>query len=177
MEQKFHLRDKLFTPPINNRIVMYTKLDHCSNQIDLLMDNVIHACNTCINTEGKGGTNFAEWWTRIKCLLLKMKDNVANPSDFVFITIKNKIFTVVKLQHCKWPKHYTLWKVRLKSLFMLIIFTLYTKHDCHISCSFLASNQNCLSGSQLDEVKKGHHHWIWLEQMKPCESIIVVLKI
>lgn len=138
------------------------------------MDNVIHVCNTCVNTKGKVGTNFAKWWTRLKCLFPKMKDNATNPSNFVFVTIKKKIFTFVKLQHCKWPKHYTLWKVRLKSIFMLIIFTLYTKNDCHISFSFLASNQNGLLGFQLDEVQKGDHHWTRLEQMEPFESTIVV---
>lgn len=172
MEHKFHLWDKLSTPPMNNLMVMCTKLDHCSSQIDLFVDNVIHVCNTCVNTKGKVGANFAKWWTRLKCLLPKMKDNVANPSNFVFVTIKKKIFTFIKLQHCKWPKHLAKKKIEI----ILYVNHLHLVHQTWLSyfLFILASNQNGLLGSQLDEVKNRHHHWIWLEQMEPFESTIVI---
>jgi hypothetical protein len=46
-----------------NFIVMCTKMDCCSTQINLILDNVIHVCGTCVNTKGRGGTSFVRWCT------------------------------------------------------------------------------------------------------------------
>jgi hypothetical protein len=56
-----------------------------------------------------------------------------------------------------------------------LLFSRYTKHDYHIFYPFLAFGQNGLSGFQLEEVQKKHHHWIWSEQIEPFESIIYLV--
>jgi hypothetical protein len=52
-------------------------------------------CSTCINTKGRGGAKFVEWWTRTRCLLDELKDSVHCPSDFVFAIVEKEKFAVV----------------------------------------------------------------------------------
>jgi hypothetical protein len=46
-----------------NFIVMCTKMDCRLNQINIVVDNVMHACGTCVDTKRRGGTSFAKWRT------------------------------------------------------------------------------------------------------------------
>jgi hypothetical protein len=64
-------------------------MNSCSNQILLLMHDVIHASYTHINIEGGVITNFAKWWIRSKTTSLKVV-NITNPSCFISTFVKKK---------------------------------------------------------------------------------------
>jgi hypothetical protein len=102
LEQEFDLWDKLSTPPISRWMVICTKMDRCSSPIALFVNNIIHACNTCVNKKRRGGTNFVEWQTKTICL----KWRTMSPVQMILLLqpLKNK-YSHLSLQHCKWPKH------------------------------------------------------------------------
>jgi hypothetical protein len=77
-----------------------------------------------VSTQKGGVEQTLKMVAKTRCLLTKMKDDVTSPSYFVATTIKKEIFTFVMLQHYKQPKHCSLRKARLKSLFMFVVFTL-----------------------------------------------------
>jgi len=116
LEQKLDLWDKLSTPPISHWMVMCTKMDCCLSLIALFVNNVIHACNTCVNKKRRGGTNFVKWQTKIICLKWRTMSLVQMISLLQPLKIK---YSHLSLQHYKWSKHWTLQKAKLKS-FLLI---------------------------------------------------------
>ncbi len=68
-------------------------MNKCSNQILLLMHDVVHAGCTQINTKGGAIRDFAKWWIRSKMTSLKVV-NITNPSYFIS-TFVTKIIAII----------------------------------------------------------------------------------
>ncbi len=63
LDQEFDLFHNISTLALDNKMIMGSKVNHHLNQINLLMHNVIHANNKCINTKWHDIANFAKGWT------------------------------------------------------------------------------------------------------------------
>jgi len=68
-----------------------------SNQIFLLVHDVIHVSYTQINIEERVITFFAKWWTKSKTTSLKVVNNDVNPSCFISTFVKKKKITTIIL--------------------------------------------------------------------------------
>jgi hypothetical protein len=65
-------------------------MNSCSNQIFLLVHDVIHVSCTQINAKGDTIIDFAKWWIESKTTSLKVVNNIANPSYFNSTFVKKK---------------------------------------------------------------------------------------